>query len=154
VKMRSSLPAGGFSLLELMVVLVVMGVVASLSVAMLDRAQRQPLETARELLQRDLAEAADQAVQRQRLVGWQPGENGYRFLVWHPDEGGHWQPLASRTLSARDWPDGLTVTRSESARASSDAPWVVWWPDGESIGATLLLHHAGRHLELAVGDAR
>ncbi|MBS9403129.1 type II secretion system protein [Halomonas sp. TRM85114] len=154
MKTRSPLPDGGFSLLELMVVLAVMGVVASLSVALLDRAQRQPLETAREQLRRDLAEAGDQAVQRQRLIGWQPREAGYRFLSWHPGEGGHWQPLASRWLPERAWPDGLTVTRRESAPASSDTPWVVWWPDGENIGATLVLHHAGQRLELTVGDAR
>lgn len=153
MKVRSSLPAGGFSLLELMVVLVVMGMVASLGVAMLDQAQRQPLETARELLQRDLVEAGDQAVQRQRLIGWQPWETGYRFLTWHPDESGHWQPLASRQLPKRDWPDGLTITRLEPTLTSPDAPWLVWWPDGESIGATLVLHHAGSRLELAVGDA-
>ncbi|MDW7748147.1 prepilin-type N-terminal cleavage/methylation domain-containing protein [Halomonas sp.] len=154
MKARSPQPSGGFSLLELMVVLAVMGVVASLGVAMMDRAQRQPLEAARELLQRDLAEAGDQAVQRQGLIGWQPGEAGYRFLAWHPAEGGQWRPLASRRLAGRDWPEGLTATRREPARESPETPWVVWWPDGEVVGTTLVLHHAGRRLELAVGDTR
>lgn len=158
---RPAPPSRGFSLLELMVVLAILGVAASLSVAWLDRGLRRPLETAREQLQRDLAEAGRQAVQGQRLIGWSPGEAGYRFLAWRPrpGDGGHWQPLEAHLLPERRWPAGLSISRPDADTLASgtpapDVPWVVWWPDGEVAGTTLVLHHEERRLVLSVGGAR
>ncbi|MDY7117020.1 prepilin-type N-terminal cleavage/methylation domain-containing protein [Halomonas sp. SSL-5] len=147
--MKATAPASGFSLLELMVVLAVMGIVVSLGVPLLDPSRRQPLETTREVLRQELREARQLAVQGQRLIGWRPDETGYRFLTWRED--GRWEPLADGRLTAGAWPDGVTVTRRDPSDAPTAMPWVIWWPDGEVAGTTLMLHHAQRHLELAVG---
>lgn len=148
--MTATAPASGFSLLELMVVLAVMGIVVSLGVPLLDPSRRQPLETTRETLRQELQEAGQLAVQSQQLIGWLPDASGYRFVAWR--EGGRWQPLEGRRLTGKEWPDGLTVTRREPTDSSTQMPWLIWWPDGEVLGATLLLHHAQRRLELAVGQ--
>lgn len=147
--MKGPAPASGFSLLELMVVLAVMGIVVSLGVPLLDPSRRQPLETTREALRQELQEAGQLAVQGQRLIGWQPDEAGYRFLAWRED--GRWEPLIGGRLTAGAWPDGVTVTRREPDDTPTATPWLIWWPDGEVAGATLVLHHAQRHLELSVG---
>ncbi|WP_425485946.1 prepilin-type N-terminal cleavage/methylation domain-containing protein [Halomonas campaniensis] len=132
---RPAAAHAGFTLLELMVVLGIMGVAASLAVAWLDRSLGQPLEVATERLQRDLASAGEQAWLGGRVIGWRPDATGYRFMALHQ---GRWIPLGERTLRPVHWPEGLTLEAPRAREADVMPAW-IWWPDGEIAGSEITL---------------
>jgi len=71
----------GFTLLEVMVVLFIIGITTSIAVVTMQRSEQDLLdEQARQLLE-DFSYARDLALNRHRLVGWQVTQQGYRFVL-------------------------------------------------------------------------
>ncbi|ODC04889.1 type II secretion system protein GspH [Terasakiispira papahanaumokuakeensis] len=139
----------GFTLLELMVVLVIMGLAASFSVAWLAGSESQQAQTQLKQLESDWRLAADMAMGEQQIIGWQVSAQGYRFVVWAVDPAqpgqGQWQPLQGRQLPARQWSQPVLLTRTPamplapSQDSANSTPWLIWWPNGEVLSATVTL---------------
>lgn len=144
----------GFTLLELMVVLVIMGLAASFSVAWLAGSGPQQAQEQLQQLESDWRLAADMAMGEQQIIGWQVTAQGYRFVTWSviPDQPGqgHWIPLETRHLPQRHWHQPVDLKRTPAMSTTqgtferqnnglSMAPWLIWWPNGEVLSATLRL---------------
>lgn len=128
----------GFSLLELLIVLAIIASLAGLSVAWLEGGNGQGLAANSEQLRRDLERAALVALDEQRVVGLRPDHQGYVFVTRGRDDT-TWRSLDMRRLPPRHWPDTLQLERLPSPPADDDAPWLLWWPDGEVAGGRLRL---------------
>jgi type II secretion system protein H len=148
--------ARGFTLLELLVVVVIVSLATTLSVAWLGGDDHRRLDAATERLHSDLSLARDVAFLDQQVIGWQADNQGYRFVTWRyePATGvWRWVPFDSPRLAPQAWPIPLSV-ESVSASApsvpSADMPRLVWWPNGEVIGGRLTLGHNGTKRALEV----
>lgn len=125
-------PTAGFTLLELLVVLVVVGITLSFAVVGLGTSspgERVDEEARR--LQALLRLAGDEAVLRGRTLGVHLGRNGYRFLV--RDATG-WQPLEETPLHPRRLDHDLVLALAGDGRhpAATDGRPHLWlFPDGQ-----------------------
>jgi general secretion pathway protein H len=124
-------PAEGFTLLEVLVVLVLLGIITGFAVISLhvaDPEQRLAREAHR--LQAVLKLAAEQAVMQSRTLGLNVGDDGYVFL--QRDHGG-WRPLHDPALRARHVPTDIRLHLSAAPRheRESAAPQVLLLASGE-----------------------
>lgn len=130
----------GFTLIEILVVLVIVGLLAALTVGNMTGGsrQRELQEHVRELYLL-MQTASEQAVLNNRELAWVLEEDGYRFVA-HDDETGKWIASSERIFRPRHFPEWLKVTvysGSEAPRLSSgeDAglrPEVVFFSSGET----------------------
>ncbi|KAA0019908.1 type II secretion system protein GspH [Salinicola corii] len=141
----------GVTLLELLVVIVIIALAATLSVAWLGGGEPARLRSSVEQLQSDMRLAGDIAFGQQRIIGWRPGIQGYRFVTWRAQSnGGEWVPLNDDgELPDRSWSQPVTATRVPPA-ADDAAPWLIWWPNGEVTGGELTLHSGQDQMTLHV----
>ena len=102
----------GFTLLEMLVVLVIAGILVSVASLALTRNPRTDLNEEAQRLARLFESAGDEAQVRARPIAWQPYEGGFRFDM-HTDDG--WRPLRDDLLGPRRWEGGVTsVTTSHT----------------------------------------
>lgn len=103
-------PARGFTMIEILVVLIVVGLLAALAVANLGgSAQQRELEnTARELFLL-MQTASEQAVVNNQELGMVLEDDSYRFLMLDELEG-TWVSQPERLFRPRQLPEGLVVT--------------------------------------------
>ena len=97
----------GFTLLELLVVLVVIGILSSfamLSTGLADR--NKPLGKEAQRMLALLRMASEESVQRGAELGLRIDGNGYRFLRFDRDA---WKPLADDLFRERDLPAAISV---------------------------------------------
>ena len=101
----------GFTLAEILVVLVVIGLAAGMAYARFDRDPRQTIEREGGRLAAAVEHAAALAQWRNQTLGVSADGAGYRF--WRRDhgaDGDRWLPLTDdEVLAARVLPDGVTV---------------------------------------------
>lgn len=139
---------GGFTLLELMVVLLIVGLLTAVGVARLGGggpAGQWRLES----LATDFQLARDSARRSGRILGWQADAAGFRYLELVADtRGPRWQPLASTDLPDGRWPTGLQL-----AESATTEPQLIWWPNGDTRGQRLAFAEEERQWLLTV-DAR
>jgi general secretion pathway protein H len=107
---RSRRPAGarraaGFTLLEMMVVLVIAGLLVSLTAITMTRNPRTDLNEEAQRLALLFESAGDEAQVRARPIAWQPLEGGFRFDQRTEDG---WRPLRDELLGPRNWDGGVT----------------------------------------------
>jgi general secretion pathway protein H len=102
----------GFTLAEILVVLLVIGLAAAITYAQLDRDPRQALEREGRRLAGALEHAALLAQWKNETIGVSAGGGAYRF--WHRvtgNDGEQWSALSNDDiLAARTLPDPLFVT--------------------------------------------
>ncbi len=130
----------GFSLLELMLVLALMGLVSALAVASLGGDPGRAYEAQLERLVVRMSDAESQARRRGWVLGLAWTERGYRFMklrTFLPEP--EWIALGREGPGdSRDWPEGLQLQGSPlQINADGLALYRIWSPDGETLGPEL-----------------
>ncbi|WP_319380148.1 prepilin-type N-terminal cleavage/methylation domain-containing protein [Thiomicrorhabdus sp.] len=117
----------GFTLLELMVVMVIMAVVVSVGVLNLGGNEQAQLRAQQKQFQGVFEWARDQATFEQKLFLLQPDEKGIRLWVRRQAE---W--VESARIPFRPWQEGLKVEWKTvgMVRQEGRLGWLVW-PSGE-----------------------
>lgn len=144
----------GFTLLEVMLVLFILGLATSLAVITLAPSAQSELDKqARQLLD-EFSYARDLALNRHALVGWQLSKSGYRYVF--RNQLGQWQPVTSRALPAGTWPANLHLEGADELadNFSADlAPALVFFPAGEvtNMHLTFKLDSAQRSIQIEAG---
>jgi len=112
--------AAGFTLLEMLVVLLIAGLLISLASLTLSRNPRTDLNEEAQRLALLFESAGDEAQVRARPIAWEPLPGGFRFDVRTEDG---WRPLRDDLLGERRWEGGVTSVAitypgSDETRAS------------------------------------
>ncbi|KMQ74313.1 type II secretion system minor pseudopilin GspH [Marinobacter subterrani] len=129
----------GFTLIEILVVLVVVGLLASLAIfTMGGSSQQRELENEVQELYLLMQTASEQAVLNNQELGLRLDEDGYQFVAFQ-DQSGDWKASGERLFRARSLPEWLTVTKfieSDIPRLASSEdrllPDVVFFSSGET----------------------
>jgi general secretion pathway protein H len=105
-RQRAARRNAGFTLLEMLVVLVIAGLLVSLASLQLTRNPRTDLNEEAQRLALLFESAGDEAQVRARPIAWQPQNGGFRFDIRTEDG---WRPLREDDLlRARRWEGGVT----------------------------------------------
>lgn len=110
--------ANGFTLLELMVVMIVIGISLSLVIPNLMKNDDDVLNEESLRLTSLLEYAADTASSRGVWLGWSPTVSGYRFLQ-HDEDKDIWQPIVNDDLlRERQLAEGVQLNASTQQQAT------------------------------------
>lgn len=133
----------GFTLIEILVVLIIVGLMASLAVLTLggNSRQRELENTVRELYLL-MQTAADQAVLNNQELGLAIDDDGYRFLAFEP-LARTWKAEPERLFEARPLPEWMVVTpyiendaprlaSGDDDQNSKNRPDIVFFSSGET----------------------
>jgi general secretion pathway protein H len=153
--------ARGFTLLEILVVIVIVGIIASLATLSLgNRAIDTQLDDEGERLHQLFELACEDAEVQGLELGWRYTQQGYEFLVLDPS--GAWEPFSGGPLRARALPGVLYIDLSVEGRTMPPAsasdkpaePQVLLLSSGDSSPFRLDLHARGYQPYVRVeGDA-
>lgn len=135
----SGVNSNGFTLIEILVVLVLVGLLAALAVfTMGGNSQHRELQNEVRGLYLLMQTASDQAVLNNLEIGLLLKKNGYRFVAFQ-DETGDWKASGERVFRAREFPEWLVATEfieSDAPRLASAEdklrPDVVFFSSGET----------------------
>jgi general secretion pathway protein H len=116
-------PQAGFTLLEMLVVLVIAGLLVSLASVKLTRNPRTDLNEEAQRLALLFESAGDEAQVRARPIAWLPIEGGFRFNIRTEDG---WRPLRDDLLRPRRWEGGVTGVTIQYAGSDQSAGQVVF----------------------------
>lgn len=139
----------GFTLLEMLVVLVIMGLLAGLVATIAQPGDRARLRVEADRLARLLDLAATQARLTGRSVGWTADGSTYRF--WQVTDDGLWLEIGGNDpLRARTLPSGMSITgfRVEAMRPPG-AMRLIFEPDGIAPAFTVELSFGAAHFTIA-----
>ncbi|SAK42554.1 general secretion pathway protein H [Caballeronia arationis] len=145
-------PQAGFTLLEMLVVLVIAGLLVSLASLQLTRNPRTDLNEEAQRLALLFESAGDEAQVRARPIAWQPVNGGFRFDV-RTDDG--WRPLRDDLFRARRWEGGVTNVEIQFAGTDKSVGRLVFGT--EAIDAPMeitLVSPVGRATIVGTGNGR
>lgn len=143
----------GFTLLEMLVVLVIAGLVVSLTSLSISRNPRTDLNEQAERLALLFESASDEAQVRARSIAWQPVAGGYRFDI-RTDDG--WRPLQRDTfLRERRWEGGVTDVAIAYPGSDLRPDRIVFGKESIGAAVTVTLYSAvGRATIVGTGNGR
>ena len=120
----------GFTLVETLVVVIIVGVLVTLVTVNLAGDSRARLRADAETLARRLAHAQDEALLTGVRVAWRGDEAGYRFLAVATDGG--WEAVErDDALRPRNWTQGVRLASIDrSGRALAGEPLIVFRASG------------------------
>ena len=123
----------GFTLIEILIVLVIMGIVLSLVAVNMMPDDKRTLAAEAERLSLLLEQAHDDAVAGAERIAWSAREGGYGF--WRADEQGEWVPLAGdETLRERAFETGVRLVELKINRhAVAQGERLVFSPSGMGL---------------------
>ena len=141
--------ARAFTLVELLVVLVVLGVAAGLLVANLEGGEQRHAERESKRLAASLEHAASRAQWTGETLGFSADGGAYRF--WRRNTDDRWSPVRDDdVLAPRTLPAGLTVVAATFAGAAVPADAVLpFRSTGRNEPFTLLLRGASDSYTIA-----
>jgi general secretion pathway protein H len=135
----------GFTLLEILVVLLIIGIIASLAVLSVhNRNQVDDLLTEAQRLARLFELARQESVIQGREAAIELHRDSYRFVHWVQEE---WKPVEDELLHTRHLPEGIRVewVEIEGEEVAFDdttlvtPPRIFLWSSGETTPFKLLL---------------
>lgn len=137
--MQTRTRQSGFTLIEILVVLVVVGLLASLAVMSMGGSSRdRELENEIRELYLLMQTASEQAVLNNTELGLMLEDEGYRFVAWE-EQSGEWRVPGEPMFRMRGLPEWVTVTEyieNDTPRLASDEdrlrPDVVFFSSGET----------------------
>lgn len=143
----------GFTLLEMMVVLVIAGLLVSLASVSLTRNPRTDLNEQAQRLALLFESASDEAQVRSRPIAWQPVTGGYRFDVRTADG---WRPLLrDDLLRERSWEGGVTDVTIDYPGSDLHPDRLVFGLESIGQAVTVTLYSAaGRATIVGTGNGR
>lgn len=107
---RPSSRQAGFTMIEILVVLVLVGLLASLAVVNLGGgSERREMDSKVRELFVLMQTASEQAILNNQELGLVIDEQGYRFVVYDEQEQ-EWRSESERLFRGRDFPDWMSVT--------------------------------------------
>ena len=122
-QMRSASPGDGcgFTLIEILLVITIMGLTAGLVTVLVRPDDRGPLQIEAERLAQLLTLAATESRLTGRSLGWTADANGYRFWRLRPDAG--WMEIRdSEVLRARTLPAGMMISGLRVENSPAQGP--------------------------------
>ncbi len=152
-----SAPSRGFTLIEMLVVLMIMGLFVGLVSTITQPDDRATLQLEAERLSQLLDFAATEARLTGKSIAWTADESGYRF--WRSGDDGVWSEIRdSELLRARTLPQGVAVSgfRVENMRPQG-AMRLEFAPQGSSLAFTIGLSLCAERYAVTgspVGDVR
>jgi general secretion pathway protein H len=143
---------GGFTLLEMLVVLVIAGILISAAALSVSRNPRTDLNEQAQRLALLFETAGDEAQVRSRPISWQPVNGGYRFDVRTADG---WRPLQDDVLAARRWQAGVTGVSIQYAGSDETASRLVFGLESIDTPVQVTLYSdAGQVTIVGTGNGR
>ena len=141
----------GFTLLEVLVVVVIIAVLVSLAVVRIGPDTRQGLREEATRLAAVLGQAHDEAIVTGAAFAWQPEASGYRFVRRDPDR--VWRTVeGDGTLRARSLAPGVRLAAIETAdRTTNASPAILLSPTGANTPFRITLA-ADDHTMLVSSD--
>jgi general secretion pathway protein H len=142
----------GFTLLEMLVVLVIAGLLVSLASLQLTRNPRTDLNEEAQRLALLFESAGDEAQVRARQIAWQPIEGGFRFDIRTEDG---WRPLRDDLFRARRWEGGVTGVSIEFVGSGKEVGRLVFGTEAiDTPMQVVLVSPAGRATIVGNGNGR
>lgn len=142
----------GFTLLEMLVVLVIAGLLVSLASLQLSRNPRTDLNEEAQRLALLFESAGDEAQVRARPIAWQPLDGGFRFDIRTEDG---WRPLRDDLLRARRWEGGVTGVSIQYLNSDEEANRIVFGTEAIDTPMEItLISAAGRATIVGTGNGR
>lgn len=143
----------GFTLLEMMVVLVIAGLLVSLASVSLRRNPHTDLNEEAQRLALLFETASDEAQVRSRPIAWHPVGNGYRFDVRTEDG---WSPLLrDDLLRQRAWEGGVTDVTIDYPGSDLHPDRLVFGVESIGQAVTVTLYSSvGRATIIGTGNGR
>ncbi|RKP52480.1 GspH/FimT family pseudopilin [Trinickia fusca] len=109
LRRRGTRSSTGFTLLEMLIVLVIAGLLVALVTLAPSRNRRAELAEEAQRLASLLESAGDEAQVRSTVIAWQPVEGGYQFF--ERTQTGAWAPMAEGLFRPHHWAaDGTNVS--------------------------------------------
>jgi len=146
--------AAGFTLLEMLVVLLIAGILISVASLTLTRNPRTDLNEEAQRLALLFESAGDEAQVRARPIAWQPTDGGFQFEV---RTGDGWRPLRDDLLGPRHWEGGVTGVSISYPGAGNDTrvSRVVFGTEAVDVPVEVTLISAvGRATIVSTGSGR
>jgi len=145
--------AAGFTLLEMMVVMCIVGIVATLATLQLTRNPRRDLFDQSRHLAAQFEAAGDEAALRSKLIAWEPVPGGYRFEI--RDDKRHWQVLSDPVLSEGSWQSPLTSVEIHYGEPDGTSSRIIFGIEPIGVPVRVMLHSSlGDILISGGGDGR
>jgi len=142
----------GFTLLEMMVVLVIAGLLVSLTALTMTRNPRTDLNEEAQRLALLFESAGDEAQVRARPIAWQPFDGGFRFDLRTEDG---WRPLRDDLLKPRQWEGGVSGVTIDYPGSNSKANRVVFGTEAIDVPVRVTLFSAaGSATIVGTGNGR
>ncbi|WP_408501214.1 GspH/FimT family pseudopilin [Paraburkholderia xenovorans] len=142
----------GFTLLEMMVVLVIAGILVSLTAVTMTRNPRTDLNEEAQRLALLFESAGDEAQVRARPIAWQPLDGGFRFDQRTADG---WRPLRDDLLGPRQWEGGVTGVTIDYPGSDTHPSRLVFGTEAIDVPVQVTLFSAaGRATIVGTGNGR
>lgn len=142
----------GFTLLEVLVVLVIIGLLAGVASLSLAGFSQSPAQQISHLFYQQLQQARQAAVFSNRDLGIQLNTEHYSFWQLHQ---GQWQPLLKKRLSQTPWPESvapkLQVEQQPVNLQRAQTPQILIYTDGQILPFQLQLNSHSQQWQISAG---